>query len=66
MVRSTQATFEKRFGGSRFSENAIIQCLIYQYRGNPNSVRTDGTLNPYPYNATNPVSRESIMSFKPL
>jgi len=28
--------------------------LIYQYRGNPNSVRTDGTLNPYPYNAANP------------
>ena len=28
--------------------------LIYQYRGNPNSVRTDGTLNAYPYNAANP------------
>ncbi len=28
--------------------------MIYQYRGNPNSVRTDGTLNPYPYNAANP------------
>ena len=28
--------------------------LVYQYRGDPNSVRTDGTLNPYPYNAANP------------
>ena len=28
--------------------------LVYQYRGNPNSVRTDGTLNPYTYNAANP------------
>ena len=28
--------------------------LIYKYRGNPASVRSDGTLNPYPYNATNP------------
>ena len=28
--------------------------LVYKYRGNPNSVRTDGTLNPYTYNAANP------------
>ncbi|MGB1937420.1 MAG: type II secretion system protein [Akkermansiaceae bacterium] len=28
--------------------------LVYQYRGNPDSVRTDGTLNPYTYNAANP------------
>ena len=52
----TYATpFEKGFWWIRQStldsENPV---LIYQYRGNPNSVRADGTLNPYPYNATNP------------
>ena len=28
-------------------EDSNNPVLIYQYRGNPNSVRTDGTLNPY-------------------
>lgn len=48
-------TFDKSFlwiqQSTQTSQNPV---LVYQYRGNPDSVRTDGTLNPYPYNATNP------------
>ena len=48
-------SFEKAFlwikRGNLDTKNPV---LIYQYRGNPASVRTDGTLNPYPYNASNP------------
>ena len=48
-------TFDKSFWWIKQStQNSKNPVLIYQYRGNPNSVRTDGTLNPYPYNATNP------------
>ena len=52
----TYATpFEKGFWWIKQSTlDSKYPVLIYQYRGNPNSVRTDGTLNPYPYNATNP------------
>jgi len=48
-------TFDKSFWWIKQStQNSKNPVLIYQYRGNPNSVRTDGTLNPYAYNATNP------------
>jgi type II secretory pathway pseudopilin PulG len=47
--------FEKAFWWIKQSvSDSKNPVLIYQYRGNPNSVRTDGTLNPYPYNAANP------------
>ena len=46
---------EKTYYWVRFThEDSNFPVLVYQYRGNPNSVRTDGTLNPYPYNAANP------------
>ena len=46
---------EKTYYWVRFThEDSNLPVLVYQYRGNPNSVRTDGTLNPYPYNAANP------------
>ena len=65
---STNATsFEKAFLWiKRSTKNAISQCLIYQYRGNPNSVRTDGTLNPTLTMRPTLVPRSRIMSFKPL
>ena len=48
-------SFEKAFLWiKRSTQETKNPVLIYQYRGNPNSVRTDGTLNPYPYNAANP------------
>ena len=52
----TYATpFEKGFWWIKQSTlDSKYPVLIYQYRGNPNSVRTDGTLNPYPFNAANP------------
>jgi len=52
----TYATpFEKSFWWIKQSPlDSKNPVLIYQYRGNPNSVRTDGTLNPYAYNAANP------------
>ena len=49
------SAIEKTYWWVRFThEDSNFPVLVYQYRGNPDSVRTDGTLNPYPYNATNP------------
>ena len=49
------STFDKGFWWIKQSPTTSKKpVLVYQYRGNPDSVRTDGTLNPYPYNATNP------------
>ena len=65
-------TFEKAFWWIKDSARTDADrhpVLIYQYRGNPNNVRDDGTLEPLYDNGTNTIRmiqmlRESIMSFK--
>jgi len=48
------SAFEKAYYWIRDSTTKATAVLIYQYRGDPDSVRSDGTLEPYTGNGTIP------------